>query len=387
MSSPVVRPSSRSVPRRLPAVLALASLTALAAACGDADSAAPITPPASTATAPATRDSTPGVPSAVAGIRIAPRAVDVRVGARVAVQVHPVNADGVPSLALLAGPVRLRAADPRVAAVDDSGRFVVGVAPGTTMLHASVGALRDSVLVRVSEGGTPPGPQGPAVALRLYPRTLTVAVGRTAWISAQLLDAAGRPTPTQGRAASWRIGNAGLARLAFASPASDTAIQATLAGVAPGTTWLHAAVDGWRDSVALTVLPGRDSVPRSDTLPGPVLPARFTLTTVVLAPGTPAGATPRDTAPGVRLAGARVEVYRVVRGASTSPADSLGTPTLVGTATTDAQGQAAFRDLASGFHRVRVVPPAGSGLASALTEFGPPRDAELRIGISLVRAP
>jgi hypothetical protein len=407
--SSAARPSSRPAVRRLRTSAALASLAGLASACGGSDAAPPVAPPTSTATAPATRDSAPApapttpappptpatrdstpagpsAPSAVAGIRLAPRALDVAVGARARIAVHPVNAEGVPSLALLAGPVRLRVADPRVAIADTSGAFVVGVAAGTTVLHASVGELRDSIVVRVSQGA-PITPAGPAVALRLYPRVLTVAVGRTAWVAAQLVDAAGRLASTQGGQATWRVGDASVVRVAFTSPASDTAMYATPAGVAAGTTWLHVAANGMRDSLPVTVLPGRDSVPRADTLPGPVTPApaRFTLTTIVFAPGTPTGTTPRDTALAVRLPGARVEVLRYVRGPATSPADSLGTPTLVDAATTDAQGQATFRDLASGFHRVRVVPPAGSGLAPGFTEFGPPRTADFRIGVHLAR--
>lgn len=377
-----------TVRRRAAALLSPLALATLggAAACDDGLPTAE-GPPSTVAAAPTPRDTTPAapVPSAVAGIRITPRALALVVGARAAIGVFPVNAEGYPSLALLAGPLRLRVADPTIATAGDSGTFVVGVAPGTTTLHASVGELRDSIVVTVS-AGTPRPPVGPPVALRLFPRTLLVAVGRDAWVAAQLVDASGQLTPTRGRQAEWRVRDAGIARLTLTSAAGDTALHATLRGVAAGTTWLDAAVEGMRDSLAVTVLPGRDSVPRPDTLPPPAPVARFTLTAIAFGPGTPTAGT-RDTVVSVRLAGARAELLRYERTASTAPADSLGTPTLVGTATTDAQGEARFADLASGFYRLRMTPPAGSGLAAAFTDFGPPRIADYRIGLFLPRQP
>ncbi|GLC24015.1 Ig-like domain-containing protein [Roseisolibacter agri] len=379
----------RSAFRPLPSCpLALALLLG-AAACRDGEVTPPDSPPTSTVSG-SPRDSTPAapVPNAVAGIRIAPRALEVVPGARAAVSVHPVNAQGLPSLASLAGPVRWRVSNVAVATVSDSG-FVHGVAVGSTTLYASAGELRDSIVVTVTPG-TPRPPVGPAVALRLFPRTLTAAVGRGAWVQAQLVDANGQLTPTRGRQAEWHVQDAAIARLTFTSAASDTAIHATLTGVAAGTTWLHVAVDGMRDSLAVTVLPARDSIPRTDTLPPappPAPVARFTLTTIALGPGAPPAAGTRDTAVSVRLPGAQVELFRYERTASTQPADSLGTRVLVGTATTDAQGEARFADLPSAFYRVRITPPAGSGLTPAFTEFGPPRIAEYRIGLFLPRQP
>ena len=65
--------------------------------------------------------------------------------------------------------------------------------------------------------------------------------------------------------------------------------------------------------------------------------------------------------------------------------DSAGTRTVAGTATTDATGRAAFRGLPSGSYSVVAQPPAGATLGEARYDFGPPRQADVQIGLFLAR--
>jgi hypothetical protein len=91
---------------------------------------------------------TVGPEQVIAGIRLEPRPVSVRVGGSTPVLVLPVGSDGLPVLALLNNPPQMRTEDARIAAARDSGS-VTGVAPGTTWLHATLGRWRDSVAVMV----------------------------------------------------------------------------------------------------------------------------------------------------------------------------------------------------------------------------------------------
>ena len=171
-----------------------------------------------------------------------------------------------------------------------------------------------------------------------------------------------------------------MARLGAPTSASDTAFVVPLTGVAPGATKLYATLDGVTDSVPVTVVALRDGTPAG---PPPPPVASFTLTALVLAPGTPPAGS-RDTAGSAPYAGAKVTVYRYVRGGSASgPRASLGTRVLVTSATSAAAGEAVFRSLPSGYYTVTATPPAGAPLLEGSITFGPPSQAGLRLGIFL----
>jgi hypothetical protein len=91
--------------------------------------------------------------AAVAGIRFMSPALTVPLRARAWLPVVPVNAQGYPSLALLATPPAIRSANPAVLAVDDSGA-VTGVTLGTTKVYATLGTWVDSAVVTVVPSAT-----------------------------------------------------------------------------------------------------------------------------------------------------------------------------------------------------------------------------------------
>src|SRR5215210_5657150 len=131
-----------TLPRR-PAVPALLLAASLAAACADRAIAPDDLPVEGPQVGPTARGN-----SAVEGIRFMSPAFTVTLRERRWLPVGPVNAEGVPSLALLATPPTIRSANARVAAVDDSGA-VTGLAVGTTKVYATLGAWVDSAVVTV----------------------------------------------------------------------------------------------------------------------------------------------------------------------------------------------------------------------------------------------
>ena len=87
--------------------------------------------------------------SAVAGIRFAAPVLVVPLHARTRLPVVPVNAQGYPSLALLARQPVIRSANPAILSVDTAG-VVTGVALGTVRVYATLDAWTDSALVTVA---------------------------------------------------------------------------------------------------------------------------------------------------------------------------------------------------------------------------------------------
>jgi hypothetical protein len=370
---------SRRSPR-----FSLVALTALLAACG-ADGL--VTQAGDPGAAAAPNGGTSPTPGAVAGIRITPREYALAVGAGARLGVVPVDANGVASLAQLAGRPTYRVADGAIATVTDTGA-VFGRAAGTTKLYATLGTMVDSAVVVVTPG-TSTNPPAQRAGLHVYGPS-RLAVGATAAITAILLDDAGKAVSTRDKQPTWKVDDAGTVRINSTS-VSDTAIVAFVTGVAVGPTVLRASVAGSSDSLAITVVgastpPSDSGTTSTPTPPTPV--AQFDLTAIV------AGAVNRatagtDTLP-VRVAGAVLTVYRLERAAGTpgSTLDTLGTRVRVGSATTDANGQATFRGLAGGSaYVVSAEPPAGSPYASGNIVFPPPTTADMRIGFYLARKP
>ena len=87
----------------------------------------------------------------VTGLRLEPRPVTVRAGARTPVTVLGITSDGAPVPLPVAIPPQLSTSDARVAtATAGDSAFVTGVAAGSTWLHATLGRWRDSVAVTVT---------------------------------------------------------------------------------------------------------------------------------------------------------------------------------------------------------------------------------------------
>ena len=101
-----------------------------------------------------------GSTSAVAGIRINPRTVTLQVGQGSAFGIYPVDANGVHTVALLAGPVIWRVANGAIAALSDTGPSLKALAAGTTKLYATIGAYKDSATIVVVARTTPPTDSG-----------------------------------------------------------------------------------------------------------------------------------------------------------------------------------------------------------------------------------
>ncbi|MDF1505575.1 hypothetical protein [Roseisolibacter sp. H3M3-2] len=385
--------TSRTLARDAAAALPLAL-----AACDDG---APL-PPESTpvaaqgntppATAPArpdsaarpdsTRPDTTRPAGAVAGIRILPRAFVLAPGRVVRVDVQPVDAQGVPSLALLAGPTTLRVDDARVATVD-SGRALTGVAAGTTWLHAASGAWRDSVAVSV----VVPAPLPAATRLDLPDGTLNVVAGRGLWVGARYVDAQGRPAKGPDARAQWRTSDAAVLRVADTSRAGDSIAVAVVTGVAAGTATLYVEAGALRDSMTVTVAaaPAPGQAPDTTRTPPPAPVARFALTAVVTMPA--AGAV-GDSARTTAAAGARVSAYRITRDSSGASRDTTGTQTLAASGVADARGLVTLPDLPSGTYRILAEPPEGNTtLLGAGTFLAPPVTAETRVLLHLARKP
>jgi hypothetical protein len=109
--------------------------------------------------------------------------------------------------------------------------------------------------------------------------------------------------------------------------------------------------------------------------PPPPLPASFTLNGVVLAAEDRS-----DTTRTVPLSGAAASLYRV------KAADGTTVPEiLVGTAVADANGEFAFRDLASAYYRLDVQPPAGRLYVDASRAIAPPWSSEITVHVLLLR--
>ncbi|MEP6763500.1 MAG: hypothetical protein ABJB66_04265, partial [Gemmatimonadaceae bacterium] len=165
-------------------LLAFASLFVAAACSSDSTSKDPaITAPSGTSSGLPTDSSNKtnnnGTPGAVAGIRVTPQSISVTVGSSIGANVTPVDANGVQSLALLAGRPVWSIVNTAIATVLDSGFSIRGVAAGTTKLYVTWGTFKDSATIVVTKAGdtpkgtdstktgdtltTPPPPNGPFI--------------------------------------------------------------------------------------------------------------------------------------------------------------------------------------------------------------------------------
>lgn len=370
--------------RRCRTLLAAALPFTIAVAC-DGTSVDDVPAPSANASTPNGTPTAPATTNAVAGIRITPRVVTVGVGAGVLVNVLPVDERGNPTLASLAGPVRLRSANAAIAVASDTG-IVTGVAAGATTIYATVGTLLDSATIIVNPS-TQPTPL--RTGLHLFAPSV-VTVGGTVWVSALLFDDQGRLVQTRGKQATWRVDDPTILRLVPTPVPGDTAIGTMITGLAVGSTTVHATVDGVTADASIFVVAAPP--PRPDSASTPSVPATpvatFDLSVSVwgMAARTTANPTPTDTMP-ISVAGAQLVVYRLDPSTRTAT-DTLGTRVRVAEGTTDAKGDASFRGLKGGTpYVVTIAPPASAPFVARELVFGPPTNSDIRLGVLLARKP
>lgn len=221
----------------------------------------------------------------------------------------------------------------------------------------------------------------PAVAgIRFVARQFTLPLGARSWLAVVPVNAAGYPSLAL-LARAPRIRSANPAVLAVDD-------SGTVRAVGLGTTKVYATLDAWSDSATVTVVTRGDSVPRGPETPPPAPPpppppvARFNLTAAVVGPV--ASTAPGDTLGRAPVAGATVRVYQIVPNTA-GGRDSLVVGPLVATGTADASGIVTFRDVASGSYSVQASGPAGAGWADGRVDFGPPRQSDVRVVVTLRR--
>lgn len=142
---------------------------------------------------------------AVAGIRIAPQRISIPVNSSVGLSALPVDASGVPSLALLAGRPIWRVANATIAVVTDSGSSLRGLAIGSTKVYATWGTYKDSAYVDIvaprdtvivrdttrSGGGGTPTPTAPVQTFALTAYIFGRALPTNATDTAMVVQMAG----------------------------------------------------------------------------------------------------------------------------------------------------------------------------------------------------
>jgi hypothetical protein len=212
-----------------------------------------------------------------------------------------------------------------------------------------------------THGNGGPTSNGPVASVTLTPRTSSLALGYFGSLRVDLRDAAGA---TVIKKVAWRSSDPAVLNIA-----SDTGV---FYAKALGTAKIYATVDGRSDSATVTVVPAPPPPPP----PPPVNPvAEFSMTIVAMGvlPGT-------DTSRVERVAGATVTLTRAGMNG-----DSLSNPVTVGSAVTDANGEAKFAKLTGGSYAIRVTPPAGSAYTESQTGIAPPQRSDITVHVQLRR--
>jgi hypothetical protein len=211
-------------------------------------------------------------------------------------------------------------------------------------------------------------------ALSLAPKSATLMVGYGTILKAQIADANG--AAIAGAKATWRSTNTAVA-VARTLPDSGLAIdnnRAAVAAISAGTAMIIASYENFADTATITVVPRTDTAPATQR---PPRPTKFDLTVRVLGAQAIAG-NPADSAsrpPLVLLPGSKVTVTLLPPRAgdtTTVGTTPVTSPTLAGTATTDASGTVKFTGLSIARFRIDVTPPAGSAWTATSLESGAP---------------
>ncbi len=172
----------------------------------------------------------PSGPGPVASVQLTLPSATIQVGALLSATVHYFD---VAHAELTGLTVTYTTSNELVATVDARG-VVIGVAPGSATISATVGGARGSAGVSVLPV--------PIASIRISPATPTVRQTGTIALSAQPLDSTGHPL--SGRTVSWTS----------ADPARATVGPTGIAaGIAQGNVFIRAESEGRRDSVSLHV--------------------------------------------------------------------------------------------------------------------------------------
>jgi hypothetical protein len=205
---------------------------------------------------------------------------------------------------------------------------------------------------------TPPA-TGPVASVRIAPTSISVALGNYVPLTASALNAKGEVLT--GKKFTWRSDDPSIVAV------SDTGL---LRAQALGSTTVHAAVDGKEAAATVTVVRDDPNLP-------PVID-KFTVHGSVI--GVPAsGDTTLAQWAATPIAGATVKVYQY----ATAKGDTLATPVLYATVTSDAEGKFTLPDVPSAYYTVQGTPPAGSPWQNGTTSFGPQRGPSVYISVPL----
>jgi len=163
-------------------------------------------------------------------VRINPASANVLVGASVSLSAQALDAAGgvVPGLS-----TNWKSGNTSIASVSTGG-LVTGIAPGSTILTATVAGLIGVAAVTVR--------LAPVASVAVSPAKATLSTGKTAQLSATLRDASGRTL--SGRTIAWTTGSTKVATVS--STGRVTARS-------KGTATIKATSEGKSGSAAITV--------------------------------------------------------------------------------------------------------------------------------------
>ncbi|MDZ7632724.1 MAG: Ig-like domain-containing protein [Gemmatimonadaceae bacterium] len=146
--------------------------------------------------------------------------------------------------AMTVGLLTWLSSDPAVATVDSRG-VVLAMSPGTATISATVGDVRGSRVITVTD--PPPGPL-PVASVRVAPFITTIDIGATQPLAATLQDFAGRELTD--REVSWTTSDASIAVVS-----ADGVVTARGAG----TAIIEVESETRRAAASVTVLPTVDT--------------------------------------------------------------------------------------------------------------------------------
>jgi len=178
------------------------------------------------------------VPAPVTSVEVTPSTASVVAGQQAQLNVTVRDANG----ATLTGPIpRWTSDSPDVALVSSAG-LVVGQAPGTASIVASVDGKADTAVVTVTPAAPPP--PTPVAEVVVTPATASVVVGATTQLRAQPQDGAGNGLG--GRSITWTSSDQTVATV------SNTGL---VTGKAPGNATITATSEGKSGTATVTVSP------------------------------------------------------------------------------------------------------------------------------------
>ena len=172
-----------------------------------------------------------GPDAGVASVHISPSSVTLAAHGSATLTATGTDASGQPVASLRVG---WSSKDPSIASVDDNGNVTAGASQGSTMIVArSANGAGDSITVQV---------HAPVDHIVVAPTSLSLAVGKTGAVGAELRDETGHLIDD--RAATWTSSDPSVATVTATG---------TVTAVKIGTATLTAAAEGKSATVAVTV--------------------------------------------------------------------------------------------------------------------------------------